>query len=40
MPLLSRDEILFLHAAALQKDGGMPGIRDEGMLDSAVAQFT
>lgn len=37
-PILTRDEALFLHEAALQAHGGMPGLRDSGLLDSALAQ--
>ncbi len=36
--LLSKVEVLALHDWALEMFGGSPGIRDEGMLDSALAQ--
>ena len=35
---LSKPEILAIHRAALEAFGGPVGIRDEGMLDSAIAQ--
>lgn len=35
---LTNEEIHALHAAALEAYGGMPGLRDAGMLDSALAQ--
>jgi len=38
MPILSREEVLLLHEDALLRHGGMFGIRDPGLLDSALAQ--
>jgi death on curing protein len=38
MSILSRNEVLLLHEAALLAHGGMPGIRDSGLLESALAQ--
>jgi death-on-curing protein len=35
---LTHDEILLIHADQLLRYGGTPGIRDTGLLDSAVAQ--
>lgn len=35
---LSRDEVLLLHELALREFGGSEGIRDEALLDSALAQ--
>jgi death-on-curing protein len=35
---LTRAEVLFIHQAALAANGGMPGLRDMALLDSAVAQ--
>ncbi len=35
---LSYDRVLNLHDATLQIDGGAPGVRDEGALDSAINQ--
>lgn len=35
---LTVEEVLALHAAALDAFGGMPGLRDSGLLDSALAQ--
>jgi death-on-curing protein len=37
---LTRAEIGHLHALELQRSGGSPGIRDGGVLDSAVSQPT
>ncbi len=36
--LLSRNIVLALHDAALAANGGLSGIRDDALLDSAVAQ--
>ena len=36
--LLTKDEILDLHRWAIESFGGTMGLRDEGMLDSAIAQ--
>lgn len=38
MRYLSLVEVLDLHSRVLQQSGGMPGIRDQGALDSAIAQ--
>jgi death-on-curing protein len=38
MRYLTLDEVLELHRLALEQTGGMPGLRDLGMLESAVAQ--
>lgn len=38
MPLISKEDVLFLHNAVLEKDGGMPGLRDHGLLECALAQ--
>ena len=35
---LTVDEALALHAAALEAYGGTPGLRDRGLLESALAQ--
>lgn len=36
--MLTRDEVVAIHAASLQRFGGLPGVRDEGLLESAIAQ--
>lgn len=36
MILLTVDEIIMLHRKLLMATGGMPGIRDHGLLESAV----
>jgi len=33
----TRDQVLRAHAACLAATGGTPGIRDDGLLDSAIA---
>ena len=33
---LSKPQILLLHEQLLEATGGSPGLRDEGMLDSAL----
>ena len=38
MRYLSKDEVLTLHQMLLEQSGGSAGIRDEGALDSALAQ--
>lgn len=38
MKYLTREDILNLHQKGLAAHGGDPGIRDEGLLESAVAQ--
>lgn len=35
---VSRRTLLLLHAESLAEHGGLPGIRDEGLLDSALAR--
>ena len=34
----SKEEVLAIHAAAIERFGGLDGLRDEGLLDSALAQ--
>lgn len=34
----SKAEVLAIHSSAIAKFGGLDGIRDEGLLDSALAQ--
>lgn len=36
MILLTVDEIIMLHAKLLKATGGLPGLRDRGLLESAV----
>ena len=36
MILLSRKQILYLHSKLIKATGGIDGIRDEGLLDSAL----
>jgi death-on-curing protein len=35
---LSRDDLLYLHDALIARYGGIRGVRDEGILDSCLAQ--
>ena len=35
---LSRDELVGLHDRLIRRYGGVPGVRDEGLLDSCLAQ--
>lgn len=35
---LTTDEVIRLHAMVIQQSGGSPGIRDRGLVDSAVYQ--
>ena len=35
---LTREDVLLLHADQIATFGGMPGLRDEGLLESALAQ--
>jgi death-on-curing protein len=35
---LGKETLLAIHADQLRQHGGLPGIRDEGLLDSAIAQ--
>ena len=36
MKLLSKRQVLMLHSLLIAQSGGMDGLRDEGLLDSAV----
>lgn len=36
MKVLTKRQILLLHSALVQQTGGSDGVRDEGMLDSAI----
>ena len=38
MQSFSKEEVLAIHAAVIMKFGGLRGLRDEGLLDSALAQ--
>lgn len=38
MTFLTRHEVLALHARLIELYGGDPGLRDEGLFDSALAQ--
>ena len=35
---LTKEEVIELHRRSLERFGGMPGLRDEGLFDSALAQ--
>lgn len=35
---LTLDEVLSIHEVSLSRFGGLPGLRDEGLLESALAQ--
>lgn len=37
MIVLSKEQILFLHSQLISETGGLDGIRDEGLLDSALS---
>ena len=37
MIILSKEQILLLHAQLIEETGGSKGLKDEGMLDSALA---
>ena len=37
MKTLSKKQVLALHSALIQEFGGMDGVRDEGLLESALA---
>lgn len=37
MKILSKSQILSLHSDLIHETGGMDGLRDEGLLDSALA---
>ena len=36
MKILSKSQILMLHTALIAQTGGIDGVRDEGLLDSAI----
>ena len=36
MKILSKRQILLLHSALIAQTGGLDGVRDEGLLDSAI----
>ena len=36
MKVLSKRQILMLHSMLMEHSGGMNGLRDEGLLDSAI----
>ena len=36
MKILTKDQIVLLHSQLIKEIGGMEGIRDEGLLDSAI----
>jgi death-on-curing protein len=36
MKQLSKEQMMYLHSMAIKKTGGLDGIRDEGLLDSAL----
>ena len=36
MKMLTKDQIILLHAQLIKETGGSDGIRDEGLLDSAI----
>ncbi len=36
MKVLSKHQILLLHEQLIDETGGSPGLRDEGLLDSAL----
>jgi len=38
MIYLERDEVLLLHERLINQSGGSTGIRDTGLLDSALSQ--
>ena len=38
MNMLTKQQILLLHSQLIRQSGGSDGIRDEGMLDSAISQ--
>ncbi len=35
---ITKDEAIVVHAAVIAKFGGVDGVRDEGLLESALAQ--
>lgn len=38
MNMLTKQQILLLHTQLIRQSGGTNGVRDEGMLDSAISQ--
>ena len=36
MKILSKRQVLLLHSALIEQTGGLDGVRDEGLLDSAL----
>ncbi len=36
MKILTKDQIILLHAQLIKETGGSDGIRDDGLLDSAI----
>lgn len=36
MKKISRDQVLMLHSMLINQSGGIDGIRDNGLLDSAL----
>ena len=39
MIILSKEQILMLHSQLIEATGGSDGIRDEGMLESAISNL-
>ena len=37
MTILSKEQIILLHAQLIEETGGVGGLRDEGLLDSAMS---
>lgn len=37
MKILSKEQVILLHESLIKAFGGYPGLRDEGLLDSALA---
>ena len=37
-PPVAKDQVIAIHDVAIARFGGLPGVRDEGLLDSALAQ--
>ena len=37
-PPVAKDQVIAIHDAAIARFDGLPGVRDEGLLDSALAQ--
>ncbi len=38
-PPVAKDQVLAIHDVAIARFGGLPGVRDEGLLDSALADL-